>query len=128
MINELAIVSCGNIISYYDYDQKFPVFCFGGNPMTMVGNKLCFNLNEQENPEISTIEEVRNIYRSKTPYIDLSYPTNFGPVLTKLINMVREENNKKKYNIMMILTEGIIDDMDATKALIVEASKLPISK
>ena len=68
---ESAIVSCGNIVSHYDYDQRFPVFCFGGKIKKMVGNKKCFNLNGQENPEIHTIEEVKNIYRTKTPQIEL---------------------------------------------------------
>ena len=124
---ESAIVSCGSVVSYYDYDQKFPVFGFGGNPKKMVGNKMCFHLNEEEDPEIHTIEEVRNIYRTKTPTISLSWPTEFGPVLKKLIDMVKKENDFKKYNIMMILTDGQIGDMATTKSLLVQASKLPIS-
>ena len=80
-----------------------------------------------KDPEIQTIEEVKNIYRSKTPTISLSGPTEFGPVLRKLIDIVKQENDYKKYNIMMILTDGQIDDMNETKSLLVEASKLPIS-
>ena len=45
----------------------------------------------------------------------------------KLINTVKREDNYKKYNILMILSDGVIEDMDETKSLIVEASKLPIS-
>ena len=58
-------------MSCYDYDQKFPVFGFGGKPRTMIGDVMCFNLNEKEDPEIHTIEGVKNIYRTKTPQIEL---------------------------------------------------------
>ena len=27
---EIAIRACGDIVAYYDYDQKFPAFGFGG--------------------------------------------------------------------------------------------------
>lgn len=124
---EAAIVSCGNIVAYYDYDQKFPVYGFGGRPKKLVGGVMCFNLNEEEDPEIYTIEEVKNIYRTKTPTIELWGPTEFGPVLRQFMSEVRTENNKMKYNILMILTDGQIDDMNQTKSLLVEASKLPIS-
>ena len=48
-----AIVSCGSVVSCYDYDQKFPVFGFGGKPWIMMGNIMCFNLNAKEDPEIN---------------------------------------------------------------------------
>ena len=124
---ESAIISCGNIVSYYAHDKKYPVFGFGGNPEVVVGDKMCFNLNEMEDPEVHTIEKVRNVYRSKTPAITLSEPAKLGPVLLKLLAMVKQEINYKKYNIMMVLTNGQIDDIEETKSLLVEASKLPIS-
>jgi uncharacterized protein with von Willebrand factor type A (vWA) domain len=45
-------------------------------------------------------------------------PTEFSPVLRKLINAVKREDDYKKYNILMILSDGIIEDMDETKSLI----------
>ena len=49
-------------------------------------------------------------------------PTEFEPVLRKLINAVKREDDYKKYNILMILSDGVIEDMDETKSFIVEAS------
>ena len=41
--------------------------------------------------------------------------------------MVKKENNKLKYYILMILTDGMIDDIDYTINALVDASFLPIS-
>ena len=41
--------------------------------------------------------------------------------------MIKEENNNLKYHILMILTDGIIDDIDATIDELVEGYFLPLS-
>jgi hypothetical protein len=68
---ESTIVSCGSVVSCYDYEKKFPVFGFGGKPRTMIGDIMCFHLNEKGDPKIHTIEEVKNMYSTKTPQIEL---------------------------------------------------------
>ena len=56
---ETAIRACGDIVAYYDFDQKFPVFGFGGK---FYGNPVvehCFPLNGNPNdPEIEGIDGV----------------------------------------------------------------------
>lgn len=124
---EAAIRACGSVISCYDYDQQFPVYGFGGYPKNIVGSYQCFNLNEEAEPEIHTIEEVCRIYREKTLEISFSGPTNFAPIISKVNETIRANNNRMNYNILMILTDGAISDMNNTIKEIVIGSKLPLS-
>ena len=128
---EIAIEACGNIVGYYDYDQKFPAFGFGakfyGNPE--ISN--CFPLNGNPNdPEISGINGILEAYREILNNVELWGPTNFHYIIDQLNETVKKETEGEhydNYNILMILTDGIIDDMDDTINSLVEASYLPIS-
>jgi hypothetical protein len=122
---ERAIYSCGNICAYYDYDQMFPCYGFGAK-INNVPTQI-FNLNFEENPNIHLIPNVIESYHKALNYLKLWGPTNFGPILNSTINMVKKENDKYKYTILMILTDGIIDDVDYTINCLVDASFLPIS-
>ena len=58
-------------------------------------------------------------------------PTYFAPIIRKVINNINDDLTERPrenhYYILMILTDGIINDMDDTIDNIVEASKLPLS-
>jgi len=64
------------------------------------------------------------------PNIDFFGPTYFSEVI-KLVNDMAEglevSQNNQKYNILLILTDGIINDMRKTIDQIVRGSKLPLS-
>ena len=129
---EKAIKSCGKIIAYYDYDQLFPVYGFGGIPQNSDKVSHCFNINfNDENPEIQTLENVIKYYRESLNKVKFYGPTNFSPVIEKVMKDINEELENKKeenhYHILLILTDGIITDMVKTVDCIVEASKLPLS-
>lgn len=51
-------------------------------------------------------------------------PTSFVPLITTACNIVRTTG---KYHILIIITDGIIDDVKETTAAIVAASRLPLS-
>ena len=128
---EIAIRSCGNIVAYYDYDQLFPAFGFGGR---FCGNQKvhhCYPLNMNFNdPNIQGIEGIIQAYRNILNQTMLYGPTYFHEIINQVISVVKEDvqaENKMNYNILMILTDGIIDDMDDTIDALVEASFLPIS-
>ena len=122
---ERAIYACGNICAYYDYDQMFPCYGFGAN-INNIPTQI-FNLNFNNSPDIHLIPNVIQTYHDALNRVKLWGPTNFAPIIGCTINMVRRENNKLKYNILMILTDGMIDDVDETVNLLVEAALLPIS-
>lgn len=124
---ERAIMSCGNIVAYYDYDQLFPVYGFGAVVPGETQASMCFHLNMQQDPHICTINQVINAYHNIVFQLKFSGPTYFSAVLEKTISMIQYENDNLKYNILLILTDGIINDMDKTIDLLVKASKLPLS-
>ena len=128
---EVAIRSCGNIVAYYDYDQLFPAFGFGGRFCGMQKVHHCYPLNMNFNdPTIQGIEGILQAYRTLLNNTMLYGPTCFHEIINQVISVVREDvkaENKMNYNILMILTDGIIDDMDDTIDALVEASFLPIS-
>jgi hypothetical protein len=135
---EKAIRSCGDILAPYDNDQLFPVFAFGfcfidSSLNQFDGQYTDFNypINcNVENPEINTIDGVLKEYRNFITKIHLSGPTYFAPMINDLNNVCKKELNDgliMNYHIIMILTDGQIDDMNETKDALVEASFLPVS-
>ena len=122
---ERAITSCVNILSYYDYDQLYPCFGFGAK-IEGKGHTL-FNLNFQSNPNVQYIEGIIQAYHAAINYVQLFGPTFFGPIIKAVINLIKNEYNKLKYHILLILTDGKIDDIDDTIDQLVEASFLPLS-
>ena len=122
---ERAIYACGNIMAYYDYDQLFPCYGFGAkinNQPTPI-----FNLNFQQDQNIHLIPNVIEEYHKALNMVRLWGPTNFGPILKITNDMIRAENDKLKYNVLMILTDGMIDDVDNTINELVAGSFLPLS-
>ena len=129
-IYEKAIKSCGDIVAEYDFDKKFPAFGFGGKFFDEFEVSHCFPLNGNTNdPEIKGIDGILKAYRNVLVNSELSQPTYFHFVIDKLNEIVKKEveQNKDIYNILMILTDGIIDDMNETIDSLVESSFLPIS-
>ena len=135
---EAAIRSCGDIVSSYDKEQSFPVFAFGFNFTNDCLNNFDGKYTEfnypincnVEDPSIKYIDGVLQHYRNFITKINLSGPTYFSPMINDLIMEVEKELEEGyifHYHIIMILTDGMIDDMAATKDSLVAASFLPIS-
>ena len=124
---EQAINSCGLILAFYDYDQLFPVYGFGAIINNNPKPNMCFNINFKSDPNIYTIDNVIKEYRNCVKKIIFAGPTEFSPMIRKEIETIRKENNPLIYHILMILTDGIIVDQQATMDAIIEASFLPFS-
>ena len=135
---EKAIRSCGDILAYYDDDQLFPCFGFGfvfKNPEqnNNLGkyNRFNYPINGNINdPNIHLIDNLLIEYRKFITQIRLSGPTHFAPMIRDLNNEVQSNLRNGMtmgYNILLILTDGQIDDLQDTIDELVEASFLPIS-
>lgn len=126
---ERAISSCGKVVAFYDYDQKFPVYGFGGYPPQSNFVSHCFNLNFYQDPYVETIEGVINCYRNAVPLVKQHGPTLFSPLIHQVKNGIIQEmkNTLKTYYILMILTDGLINDMDETCNVLVSCDVLPLS-
>ena len=124
---EQAIHSCGMICAYYDYNQKFPVYGYGAFINGRPPANMCFNINFKDNPEIYTINNVLKEYRNSFNFLKLAGPTNFSPLIQNVVNNIKRENNPIQYHILLILTDGIINDLQQTIDALVEGSFLPLS-
>ena len=124
---EQAIRACGMVVAYYDYNQMFPVYGFGAVLNGENKPNMCFNVNMKQNPEIYTIDNVIEEYRKSFNYLYLAGPTEFCPLIKKVIETIKIENDPLKYHILLILTDGIIYDMRETIDALVDGSFLPLS-
>ena len=57
----------------------------------------------------------------------MSGPTYFGPLLREFEKYVKQFNGMPVYQILLLLTDGQIMDMPATKSALVDLSGLPCS-
>ncbi|KAM9331606.1 copine-3-like isoform 1-T1 [Pholidichthys leucotaenia] len=126
-----AIWAVGNVIQDYDSDQMFPVFGFGAQvpPAWQVSHEFPVNFNPS-NPFCAGIDGVVNAYCQCLPQIKLWGPTNFSPIINHVACFARQalrQNVAAQYFVLLIITDGVITDMDQTRAAIVEASRLPMS-
>ena len=129
---EIAIKSCADIIAFYDSDQLFPVYGFGGNPIGSEEVSHCFNINfNKDDPNIHEVDNIIKFYKESLTKVKLNGPTYFSYVIKKVIDNINHDLKYKPkenhYYILMILTDGIINDMQKTIDYIVEGSKLPLS-
>ncbi|KAG8067854.1 hypothetical protein GUJ93_ZPchr0005g15471 [Zizania palustris] len=107
-----AIIGVGEVLQFYDNDRRFPAWGFGAK--TSQGYiSHCFNLNATTNDSEC-------------------YPcwaNSIGPIINKAAeiagNSLQYGNNK--YFVLLIITDGVLTDIQETKDSIVRASDLPLS-
>ena len=124
---ERAILSCARIMANYDYDQLFPVYGFGAVIKGQRQASMCFNINFKHDPNIQYVDNIMKEYYSCLDKIYFSGPTCFAPIIKKIISEMKKENDILEYHVLMILTDGKIDDFEDTVDALVEGSFLPLS-
>ena len=125
---EIAIQSVGNIIEDYDSDKLFPVLGFGARipPDGRLSHEFYVN-GHPSNPYCHGISGVLSAYKSCIRSIQLYGPTHFAPIISHVSNIARNFRDGSQYFILLIITDGVITDMEQTKAAIVDAALNPIS-
>ncbi|CAK6952006.1 copine-3-like [Scomber scombrus] len=126
-----AIWAVGSVIQDYDSDKLFPVLGFGAQipPTWQVSHEFPVNFNAG-NPFCEGIEGVVTAYQQCLPQVKLYGPTNFSPVINHVANFGRQamqQETASQYFVLLIITDGVITDMDETRNAIVNASRLPMS-
>jgi hypothetical protein len=122
-----AIQSVGRILAPYDSDQSFPVWGFGGKINGEVNH--CFALSmDESNPEVYGVEGILSAYNKSFNHVTLSGPTLFTQVIeTATVISAEPFSEKQHYSILLIITDGEINDMASTVSAIQHAAKNPLS-
>ncbi|XP_028288405.1 copine-3-like isoform X2 [Parambassis ranga] len=126
-----AIWAVGNVIQDYDSDKMFPAFGFGARipPTWKVSHEFPINFNPS-NPFCAGVEGVVSAYQQCLPKVKLYGPTNFSPIIKHISLFGRQamqQQTAAQYFVLLIITDGVITDMDQTLSAIVDASRLPVS-
>ncbi|KNC46943.1 copine III [Thecamonas trahens ATCC 50062] len=125
-----AITSVGEVLANYDSDQRFAALGYGAK--VPPGNQVshCFPLTLDPNQvEVVGVEGIVHAYYHALHHVSLYGPTNFAPIIRAAAAQAGRHATQEtqEYMLLLIITDGIISDMDATTAAIVEASSLPMS-
>lgn len=130
---EQAISIIGRTLSPFDEDNLIPCFGFGD---ASTHDQYVFSFC-QENRYCHGFEEALARYREIVPYIKLSGPTSFAPVIDAAIDIVEKSNGQ--YHVLVIIADGqVTRNLDtprgrfslqeqATVNSIVTASQYPLS-
>ncbi|XP_077983033.1 copine-8-like [Glandiceps talaboti] len=123
-----ALQAVGEIIQDYDSDKLFPALGFGARipPDGRVSHEFFLNGNPS-NPFCAGIDGVLQAYQQSIRAVQLYGPTNFAPVINHVARFAASYTDGSNYFILLIITDGIISDMEQTKAAVVGASRLPMS-
>jgi len=123
-----AIRSVGEIIQDYDADKMFPALGFGAKipPSGQVSHEFFLNLRP-DSPYCAGIEGILQAYLTSLQSVTLYGPTNFSPVINHVAKFASAYQDGRQYFVLLVITDGIITDIDETKNAIVNASDLPMS-
>eukprot|EP00177_Eucheuma_denticulatum_P007258 GFKZ01013209.1.p1 GENE.GFKZ01013209.1~~GFKZ01013209.1.p1 ORF type:complete len:584 (-),score=70.92 GFKZ01013209.1:701-2452(-) len=127
---ESAIRAVGDILAFYDSDQSFPAYGFGAKlPPEFDEPYHKFSLTDGPDPTCQGIDEVLDQYRQTLLNVRLSGPTVFAEVIRAAAEHATAELQRyeQSYTILLVVTDGVINDMEATLEEIARASSLPLS-
>ncbi|TYK08288.1 protein BONZAI 3 [Cucumis melo var. makuwa] len=124
-----AIKEVGEVIQFYNTDCRFPAWGFGAR--TRDGNiSHCFNLSTAPTqPEVEGVEGIMRAYANALHNVSLAGPTLFGQVINKAAEIAAHSlfANINKYFVLLIITDGVLTDLQETTEALVRASDLPLS-
>ncbi|XP_027340705.1 protein BONZAI 1-like isoform X2 [Abrus precatorius] len=124
-----AILEVGEVLQFYDSDKRYPTWGFGARPIDGPVSH-CFNLNGSSHYcEVEGIQGIMMAYTSALLNVSLAGPTLFGHVISNAALMASQSvaNGGRKYFVLLIITDGVVTDLQETKDALVKASDLPLS-
>uniref|UniRef100_G1U356 Copine-1 n=1 Tax=Oryctolagus cuniculus TaxID=9986 RepID=G1U356_RABIT len=126
-----ALWSVGSVVQDYDSDKLFPAFGFGAQvpPDWQVSHEFALNFNPR-NPYCAGIQGIVDAYRQALPQVRLYGPTNFAPIINHVARFAAQaahQGTASQYFVLLLLTDGAVTDVEATREAVVRASNLPMS-
>eukprot|EP01038_Epipyxis_sp_PR26KG_P008215 gene8215-11116_t len=127
-----SILSVGSVLEPYDSDKLYNVIGFGAKQRQADGSyssvQHCFPFNSGS--PVHGVNGILEAYKNVVSDLLFSGPTLFTPLLTTTMNLVKGEGcsqSRQKYSILLIMTDGVINDLENTINTIIEASNAPMS-
>jgi hypothetical protein len=128
-----ALHSVASVLEPYDSDKKYPVFGFGAKVRLADGSfspaQHCFPVSGGS-VEVPGIEGLMRAYQDCLHTVMLSGPTLLAPIINATAYIAAQSNcnqQHQKYHVLLIITDGVFNDMEQTKEAIVNASSAPLS-
>ena len=123
---EKAISAVAGIVAKYDSDQEFPVLGFGAKFDGVVRHSFQVGPNKS----VHGVQGILDAYKSvfKMPLI-MSGPTVFTEVISLAATQAkrRHQINPLSYSILLLLTDGAVTDVEATKQVLASVADAPLS-
>ena len=127
---EKAIIAVASIVAKYDHDQKFPVWGFGAK----IGGKIQNSFQVGNEEEVSGVKGLLDAYRNvfHNPLV-MSGPADLTAVIERAAQIARDsldnarKSDKLSYHILLILTSGIVSNVQKTVDALTAASDAPLS-
>jgi len=121
-----------NILDYYDTDSSIPFLGFGAKlPPYFNVTSHCFAANGNIfEPEEHGLNGLLGAYSKCVSAVRFHGPSAFAPLIrfvTKIATFEEVTQQSQHYHILVIITNGLINDYDATVDAVVEASECPLS-
>ncbi|CAG8599394.1 2361_t:CDS:10 [Paraglomus brasilianum] len=124
-----AIWNVGSILQQYDRNKKFAVYGFGAKFNHVLSHAYPLN-NDFGNPEVDGVEGILEAYTREIRKVELYGPTNFSPIINQTAERIQEKiraGYDNIYYMLLIITDGVITDLESTKRAIIRACTLPLS-
>ncbi|KAK9692992.1 hypothetical protein K7432_014109 [Basidiobolus ranarum] len=128
-----AIISIGGILEPYDSDRKFPVYGFGAKlPGSSCPPFFALNGNITQ-PEVIGARGIFNAYKNVVGNITPTEPTHLAPIIDSVCDRIGKDlatpsiGGAQNYHILIVITDGQINDMEDTVKAVIRGSKLPLS-
>jgi len=126
---QAALSAVGAVLEPYDSDNMIPAYGFGGKDRRGV-TQHCFPLNgNPQDPEVRGIQGVLDAYNSAIRQWTLSGPTLFSEIIDTCTtqSMDPQTSEEQHYTILMLITDGVLNDVQRTIDSIVNATNHPLS-
>lgn len=125
-----AIMSVGEILEKYNTSKQIAAYGFGAKiePNAPASHFFPINLN-YANPFFGHFREMLEAYCSILDKISFSGPTNFAPLLEKVLEFadLNFKADPYSYTVLLLMTDGEVTDLQETIDCIIKGCALPLS-
>ncbi|KAK0410433.1 hypothetical protein QR680_005130 [Steinernema hermaphroditum] len=125
---QLACRAIADILQPYNPSRMFEAMGFGAKIPPRGQTSFCFPLNLPNDFPVYGVEGIMSAYATCVDQVRLFGPTNFSPVINRAADIAsRYPKDGSRYQVLLIITDGIISDFEPTIHAIIGASYLPLS-